>query len=221
MIFVPETRPAVDFRRIRWEEPPCPLCGGERQTPVVEAPDALSGLRFAVVRCDECGIWFTSPRPDAATIGQFYRDGAPSPPDCGGAKVHLVDVVEHAHDPLALLTHVRRRLGPGGRLTMTAPNADGLGSRWFSPAWTGLDLPRHLTHFGPQSLRRILEKAGFRDVTVREMPWPECLWSSARLAGKRPLWQQPLRRKSLAVIVATTLSGAGFGDRLTATAMAG
>src|SRR5437868_14130169 len=125
MMFVPETRPTMGPARVRWEAPACPLCRGERHTPALEAPDRVSGLRFAVVRCDECGLRFTSPRPDAATIRQFYRDDVPPPPDCGRGEVHLVDVLEHAHAPLELLIHVRRRLGPGGRLTVTVPNIDG------------------------------------------------------------------------------------------------
>ncbi|MBY0527411.1 MAG: class I SAM-dependent methyltransferase [Gemmataceae bacterium] len=60
---------------IEWEEANCPLCSGRRWSPLVEAPDvgvAATGLWFAVVQCQDCGMCFTNPRPSAKSIGQFY-----------------------------------------------------------------------------------------------------------------------------------------------------
>jgi SAM-dependent methyltransferase len=64
-------------RTLEWEEVDCPLCDGPRRQVVLEAADlspGSSGLRFAVVRCADCGLCFTNPRPSPATIGQFYSD---------------------------------------------------------------------------------------------------------------------------------------------------
>lgn len=58
---------------IQWEEPACLQCGSPRRRTVLEAPDPQGDqLWFAIVRCDDCGLQFTSPRPDAASIGHFY-----------------------------------------------------------------------------------------------------------------------------------------------------
>src|SRR5262249_20605180 len=59
---------------VEWEEPDCPLCGGRRWSPLLEAPDCApggTGLWFAVVQCQDCGLCFPNPRPSAASIGQF------------------------------------------------------------------------------------------------------------------------------------------------------
>src|SRR5262245_47752 len=75
MVYSPLAAPAAVETHIRWDEPGCLLCGGDRRTPVIDAPDPTpggSGLRFAVVRCDECGLHFTCPRPDRESIDQFY-----------------------------------------------------------------------------------------------------------------------------------------------------
>src|SRR5262245_12395883 len=75
MVYSPLVAPAPIETHIHWDEPDCLLCGSDRRTPVVDAPDPSPGgpgVRFAVVRCDECGLHFTCPRPDAETIGQFY-----------------------------------------------------------------------------------------------------------------------------------------------------
>jgi SAM-dependent methyltransferase len=75
-------RPAIE-----WEEPNCLLCGSRHWSQLVEAPDQInggSGLWFAVVQCQDCGLCFTSPRPNIRSIGQFYPacywpQRAPSP----------------------------------------------------------------------------------------------------------------------------------------------
>jgi SAM-dependent methyltransferase len=64
-------------RSLEWEEVDCPLCGGRQRHILLEAADLApgsSGLRFAVVRCSDCGLCYTNPRPSPATIGQFYPD---------------------------------------------------------------------------------------------------------------------------------------------------
>jgi len=69
---------AVSRPTIGWEEPACLLCGRRHWSQIVEAPDTSaggSGLWFAVVQCRECGLCFTNPRPDRASIGQFYPPG--------------------------------------------------------------------------------------------------------------------------------------------------
>ncbi len=220
MIFVPQTQPAVGPARIRWEDPPCPLCGGERRSPVLEAPDPMpggSGLRFAVVKCDECGLHFTSPRPDSATIGQFYPPGdGPGRLKAVGGRVILSHVLEHAHDPLAVLADARQALGPHGQLTVTVPNIGSMAYRWFGPGWVGLDLPRHLTHFSPATLRRMLERAGFRVTSMRQVPQANGLQSSVPRSGQAPLWQRVLRFKPLAHLAAWGCYLAGHADAIMA-----
>jgi SAM-dependent methyltransferase len=65
-------------RPIKWEETACPLCAGRGSVPLVEAGDPLAGaetsLRFQVVRCRDCSLSYTNPRPDAQSIGRFYPD---------------------------------------------------------------------------------------------------------------------------------------------------
>jgi SAM-dependent methyltransferase len=76
--------------------------------------------------------------------------------------------LEHVHQPLAALRAAYRLLTNGGRLIITAPNFDGLGSRWFGPWWYGLDVPRHLTHFTEDTLQLMLRHAGFARVEMRQ-----------------------------------------------------
>jgi 2-polyprenyl-3-methyl-5-hydroxy-6-metoxy-1,4-benzoquinol methylase len=60
---------------VEWEETNCLLCNGRRWFTLLEAPDCTaggSGLWFAVVQCQDCGLCFTNPRPTPASLEQFY-----------------------------------------------------------------------------------------------------------------------------------------------------
>jgi SAM-dependent methyltransferase len=73
--YEPSTPTAQSWSIVEWEEPACLLCGARNWSLLVEAPDMTAGgtgLWFAVVQCQECGLCFTNPRPSSTSIAQFY-----------------------------------------------------------------------------------------------------------------------------------------------------
>ncbi len=70
-------------------------------------------------------------------------------------------VIEHLHDPLAMLAECRRLLRADGRLVLVTPNTSSLWHRMFGAAWMHLDPPRHLQLFSPKALQQLVESAGF------------------------------------------------------------
>lgn len=242
--------------QIHIEHVPCPLrcSGGDR--PVVTAPDRLHGLPgiFQVVRCRECGLMRTSPRPTLDSIHNYYPDDygpyestrvqpatvsarylprwkrilrniIDTNPQCmpplkpgrlleiGCASGVFLDamaqkgwdvqglefsqkaasaarllghpvligtiesapppeqpydvivgwmVLEHLQHPVQCLEKLRSWLKPGGWLVLSVPDAGSWQFKLFKDAWYALDLPRHLFHYTPSTLREVLSAGGWK-----------------------------------------------------------
>jgi len=284
-------------RDMEWEETGCLLCGERRGKTVLFAPEGGAegpGERPAVVRCEGCGLCYTSPRPTPQSMGRFYpadygphevrpiaersrwrswrpRRGALRSRargevpwhgegrlldfGCGGGaflermhqrgwRVTGVDAseavvrkiekelgltalagdlsapelaalqfdvitmrqsLEHVHRPLETLEQAFRLLAAGGKLMVWVPNIEGLPFGWFGPAWYGLDLPRHLVHFTPSTLRRMVGEAGFQVDRIWMESHPSWLRRSAArarqqgIATRRSWWLARRRVARLAV----------------------
>ena len=73
----------------------------------------------------------------------------------------LWHVLEHIPEPAGVLDRLRTVLRPGGVLCLEVPNAAGVDACRGGLNWPPLDLRHHVAHYGPPSLRRLLEGAGF------------------------------------------------------------
>lgn len=76
------------------------------------------------------------------------------------------DVLEHVYNPRRFLSKVLHWLKPGGIYYAMMPNIASWEARVFGTHWYGLELPRHLFHFSPQSLRYLMNEIGFSEVSV-------------------------------------------------------
>ena len=77
--------------------------------------------------------------------------------------ITLCHVIEHVHDPITTLRRLHVLLKPGGVMWLDTPNLASLGAGRYGPHWRGLETPRHLVLFTPESLRWALSKAGFHN----------------------------------------------------------
>ena len=80
--------------------------------------------------------------------------------------VVLRHVLEHLPSPQQALSEVHRVLKEGGWVALELPNAKSLGRWVYGPLWDSWDLPRHLHHFTPVTLKRLMEQVGFQRVKI-------------------------------------------------------
>lgn len=90
---------------------------------------------------------------------------APFPPASFDA-ITCFHVFEHLYRPKEVLAKVANWLKPGGVFYTMMPNIDSAGARIFKSHWFALELPRHLHHFSPRSLKRLAHSVGLQEVSV-------------------------------------------------------
>ncbi|MHB8524811.1 MAG: class I SAM-dependent methyltransferase [Candidatus Acidiferrales bacterium] len=76
------------------------------------------------------------------------------------------DVLEHVYEPRRFLVKVLEWLKPGGIFYAALPNIDSWEARLLGTYWYGLELPRHLFHFSPRSLRYAMTSVGFQEIKI-------------------------------------------------------
>ena len=172
-------RAALMRRRLRWECPP--WTGEGRYLDVgcgsggsLGAAKAL-GWQVAGIEVDaaaaEKSRRFTSEIHAGDILTARFAAGAFD-------VVSAFHVLEHVPDPVAVVRRMLDWLAPGGIAIIEVPNAGGLGAWLFGRAWSGLELPRHLSHFTPESLSRAVEQAGGRVLWCWHQAKPRYyLWS--------------------------------------------
>ena len=75
--------------------------------------------------------------------------------------ISLWDVLEHLPDPSESLQEIYRILKKDGVLVIRVPNLNSWDAKIFKSSWAGLDAPRHLYVFQPESLSQLLDKTKF------------------------------------------------------------
>jgi 2-polyprenyl-3-methyl-5-hydroxy-6-metoxy-1,4-benzoquinol methylase len=71
-------------------------------------------------------------------------------------------VLEHLHDPVLALDKLHRWTRKDGWLAISVPNAACFQLGWFRERWYPLQLPSHLYHFTPETLRSLLHTTSWR-----------------------------------------------------------
>ncbi len=136
--------------------------------------------------------------------------------------VTLLGVLDHIAEPLPALRALCASCAPGGRCVVTVPNAAGAAARLFGASWPGWDLPRHQNHFATGTLRRLLEEAGFINVTVtgkrRTSHWRRAARIHADAIASR-WWVLVARSRNLAGIVSRIQARGEMSDDLVAVAV--
>jgi SAM-dependent methyltransferase len=74
-------------------------------------------------------------------------------------------VLEHLHQPFAVVELVSEKLKPGGQFIFSTVVRDGLDSRIFQDYWSGFDFPRHMIYFQKSDLYDLL-KDRFEEIEI-------------------------------------------------------
>ena len=95
--------------------------------------------------------------------------------------ITLWHVLEHVHDLTKYVRHLRALLKESGKIFIAVPNYTSLDAKIYKEFWAAYDVPRHLYHFSPQSMKLLIEKNGLKIVQYKPMWYDSfyiCLLSS-------------------------------------------
>jgi 2-polyprenyl-3-methyl-5-hydroxy-6-metoxy-1,4-benzoquinol methylase len=80
------------------------------------------------------------------------------------------DVIEHVNDPIKFIKEIRDSLSKGGRLILTTPNHDDILREMNLESFSKFNYrTAHLFYFTGESIKYVLEKAGFSKINIKFM----------------------------------------------------
>ena len=83
--------------------------------------------------------------------------------------VVMLDTIEHLNDPLSVVKKSADLLMPGGGIVLTTGNIRSIPSRILRKHWRLIHPPYHLYYFSPATITNLLNKCGFRVLTIRHI----------------------------------------------------
>lgn len=79
--------------------------------------------------------------------------------------------LEHFHEPWEYLEKIRAHLNQDGVLIVALPNYESTDAKKYGADWAAYDTPRHLYHFNPSSLEKIMFINDFLVREIHRMPF--------------------------------------------------
>ena len=91
--------------------------------------------------------------------------------------ITLWHVLEHVHDLSAYVQQLKKLLNKKGKLFIAVPNYTSLDAKIYKEYWAAYDVPRHLYHFSPASMKLLMEKNGLNIIQHKPM-WYDSFYIS-------------------------------------------
>ena len=91
--------------------------------------------------------------------------------------ITLWHVLEHVHDLAAYIQQLRILLKEKGKLFIAVPNYTSLDAKIYKEYWAAYDVPRHLYHFSPASMKVLMERNGLKVIEYKPM-WYDSFYIS-------------------------------------------
>lgn len=78
-------------------------------------------------------------------------------------------VLEHVHDLNKVIAQLKKLLRPNGKLIIAVPNYTSYDAQHYANYWAAYDVPRHLYHFSPFAINRLMLNHGLQVIAKKGM----------------------------------------------------
>ena len=92
-------------------------------------------------------------------------------PDASFDVITMWHVLEHVDDLKSEVAALTRLLKKDGTLILALPNFKSFDAAFYRDFWAAWDVPRHLNHFCPDSIRVIFADSGLQLTDIQKLKW--------------------------------------------------
>lgn len=78
-------------------------------------------------------------------------------------------VLEHVHQLHEYIKQLKNMVTAHGRIFIAVPNYTSYDAQHYAAHWAAYDVPRHLYHFSPTSMKNLVEKHGLSILSIKPM----------------------------------------------------
>jgi 2-polyprenyl-3-methyl-5-hydroxy-6-metoxy-1,4-benzoquinol methylase len=78
-------------------------------------------------------------------------------------------VLEHVHQLHEYIDQLKKLLKPSGKILIAVPNYTSEDAQHYKTHWAAYDVPRHLYHFSPESMKTLMELHGMQVLQYKPM----------------------------------------------------
>jgi 2-polyprenyl-3-methyl-5-hydroxy-6-metoxy-1,4-benzoquinol methylase len=78
-------------------------------------------------------------------------------------------VLEHVHQLHEYIAQLKNMLSADGRIFIAVPNYTSYDAQYYGEHWAAYDVPRHLYHFSPTSMKNLVEQHGLSIKKIKTM----------------------------------------------------
>jgi len=79
--------------------------------------------------------------------------------------------LEHLHELKKYLQKISKSLNANGVVMIAVPNYNSYDAEYYNKDWAAYDVPRHLYHFSPKAMIKLMEKFKFKLIYNKQMPF--------------------------------------------------
>ncbi len=111
-------------------------------------------------------------RAKAAELYQIQPQESAKLGELKPASYHAITmwhVLEHVHELHDYIKQIAELLAPGGKLFIAVPNYCSTDATIYKADWAAYDVPRHLYHFSPLSIEKLISMHGLKLDKVKPM----------------------------------------------------
>jgi len=90
-------------------------------------------------------------------------------PDNSYDAITMWHVLEHVHELNEYVAQLKNMLTEKGKIFIAVPNYTSYDAQHYGQFWAAYDVPRHLYHFSPASMKKLVEKHGLTIKKIKPM----------------------------------------------------